>query len=78
MWNIFTSIIVQRKKKELDPMIQLIGNISQVEGKCSGSKEFCKVVSDLKLFSERADKALNNLASSKSKWLLTGVMKAMR
>lgn len=78
MWKIFTCIIVNRKKRELDPMIELLDSISGVEGVCTGSKEFCRVVTDLKMFSTRADKALNNLASNKSKWLLTGVMKAMR
>lgn len=78
MWKIFSNIIVHRKKKELDPMIKLLEELSNVEGKCSGSKEFCKVVTDLRIFSERADKALNNLCSCQSKWLINGAMKVMR
>lgn len=78
MWKIFSSIIVQRKKKELDPMISLLEELSNVEGKCSGSKEFCKLVNDLRVFSERADKALDNLCSTQSKWLINGMMKVMR
>lgn len=77
MWKIFTQIIINRKKRELDPLVSMLNQISCVEGLCEKSEEFCKVVSDVKLFSERADKALDNLSNNRSRFILSGVMKMM-
>jgi len=77
-WDIFQKIIIERKKKELDPMIALIENISHVNGVCNESKEFCKVVTELKLFSAKADKALTNMTSSRTNWLIDSYLKMVR
>ena len=77
-WDIFKKIIVQRKKKELDPMIELLESISSVNGLCHESKEFCKVVHELKLFSHKADKALVNMTSSRTNWLVDSYLKMVR
>ncbi len=78
MWTIFSKIIINRKKRELDPMVSLLDHLSDVEVTCPESNEFHKVLTDLRHFSQRADKALINLSSFKSKWILSGAMKMMR
>jgi DNA-binding transcriptional regulator GbsR (MarR family) len=77
-WDIFKKIINQRKKKELDPMIDMLENISKVDGLCHESKEFCKVVSELRLFSNKADQALTNMTSSRTNWLIDSYLKMVR
>jgi len=76
--TIFKAVISQRKKKELDPMLKVLGEISQVEGNCCQSNEFCKVVKELNQFSNNADKALTNLINTERKWILGALMKFMR
>ncbi len=77
-WSIFKKIIVQRKRKELDPMVSLMQELSHVDGVCNESKEFCKIVQELSLFSGRADAALSNMIESKNNWLLGAYMKMVR
>lgn len=77
-WDIFKKIIIERKKKELDPLVELLENISSVNGICNESKEFCKVVNELKLFSNKADKALVNMTSSRTNWLVDSYLKMVR
>jgi len=77
-WSIFKKIIEQRKQKELDPMVGLLQELSSVDGVCNESKEFCKIVKELSLFSNRADAALNNMIQSKNNWLLGAYMKMVR
>ncbi len=77
-WEIFRCIVDQRKKKELDPLVNLLDEISQVQGLCNESKEFCKVVQELRLFSNKADGALNNLLDSKTNWLFGTYLKMVR
>lgn len=76
--TIFKAVIYQRKKKELDPMIKVLDEIKAVEGGCTESNEFCKVVNGLHQFSHNADKALTNLINTESKWILGTLMKFMR
>jgi DNA-binding transcriptional regulator GbsR (MarR family) len=80
MWKVFCQIIINRKRKELDPMIEVLNTISIKKGdqQDEEAEEFSKVVNDLKLYASKADKALENLASSKAQVLLGGVMKMMR
>ena len=76
--NIFKAVIYQRKKKELDPMLKVLSEISQVEGGCCESDEFCKVVNELNQFSHNADKVLTNLINTERKWIMGALMKFMR
>lgn len=76
--QIFKSVIYQRKKKELDPMVKTLGELSLVESNCPESDEFCKMVNGLRQFSHHADKALTTLINTESKWILGALMRFMR
>ncbi len=78
MWDIFRKIVRKRKEKELDPMIKLLDNISSVDGLCDHSKEFCKMVKELSVFSKRADFALSNITGENSDWFVGSFMKMVR
>lgn len=78
MWKVFCQIIINRKRKELDPMIEVLNDISIVDGKSEEAQEFSKVINDLKQYTSKADKALENLAGDKAMSLLGGMMKIMR
>jgi DNA-binding transcriptional regulator GbsR (MarR family) len=70
-------IIQQRKRRELDPMIKVLEEISLVESNCHESEEFCRMVRELKQFSRKADTTLENILTSKSNWLYQAMFKAM-
>lgn len=76
--TIFKAVLAQRKKKELDPMLKVLDHIKSVEGECSESNEFCKVVSDLHKISHQADKALVNLMNTESKWIFGTMLRFMQ
>jgi len=71
-------IITERKKKELEPMIQVLDEITSVEGVCDESKEFCEVVSDIKLFASKADSMLDKLIKADSNWLIGTFLKMVK
>lgn len=75
VWEIARRIIIQRKKKELAPMIKVLNDITNVEGKCEHSDEFCQVIKDLKVFSNKADATLDRLVKNDSKWFIGTFMK---
>jgi len=78
MWHVVKRIIIERKKKELEPMIRVLDELSSLEGNDLHSKEFSKVIKDLKLFSNKADQTLDALIKSDSNWLVGTFLKMIR
>lgn len=77
-WKVFKLIVMRRKKKELDPMLQLLELSSCVEAKCPESDEFCKVIKELKHFSDKAEKVLDIFITNDNTLLSSSLMKMMR
>ncbi|MBP7821997.1 MAG: transcriptional regulator [Saprospiraceae bacterium] len=75
IWNVFKQILIHRKKKELEPIIKTLDELSSVESNCVESIEFVKIVSDIKIFSCKADSTLDTLAKTDSNWFLGAFMK---
>ncbi len=75
IWKLFKQVLIHRKRKELDPMIETLEKISTVNGVCECSKEFSKMVNELKMFSYKADKLLDNLSNMENQWLSKTFMK---
>ena len=78
IWTVFRHIIRKRKEKELHPMIHLLEEVSVIQPTDEDSKEFIKMMNELSLFSNKADKTLDNLVSSKANILVSSYMKFMR
>lgn len=70
MWEVVKSIIVERKKRELEPMLKVLEDISSVEGEDKETREFRNVVRDIKLFSSKADATLDTLIGADSNWFV--------
>ena len=68
MWVVFRQIIVQRKKKELEPMLRVLDDVSGVEAHCPESESFCRMVKELRSLSRKADQTLDLLAKADSTW----------
>ncbi len=78
MWSVVKKIVIQRKKKELEPVLRVLVEVSNVEGKSAESAEFSEVIKEIKSFSERADKSLDRLISADSEWFVKVFMKIMK
>ena len=70
-------IIKHRKRKELDPLIKVLDEISDVESRCKDSEEFCKMVEDLQRITKRADKTLDNILNADTNWIFQALMHAV-
>ena len=78
MWEVAKQIIIHRKKKELEPMVKVLNELDGMKGECPESNEFCRMVRELKLYSEKADSSLEAILESKNNWLLQSYMKMLR
>jgi DNA-binding transcriptional regulator GbsR (MarR family) len=78
MWEVAKQIIIHRKKKELEPMLKVLDDITSVESECPKSEEFCKVVRELKMFTNKADSTLDKLTKADSNWFMGTFLKMMQ
>ncbi|MDX2046161.1 MAG: transcriptional regulator [Chitinophagaceae bacterium] len=80
IWKVARQIVRERKKRELDPMLKLLGQLSQVEGdkKDKEIKTFTDTVTGIKKFGEQADKALDILVKADESWFLGTMMKLFK
>lgn len=76
IWKIVRQIIVHRKKKELEPVIALLEELSnQTEGESKEREAFVKIVRDILLLTSKADLFLDKFAKSDSDWWMSAFMK---
>lgn len=78
MWQVVRNIIIQRKKKELEPMLKVLDEIASVQGNDVETAAFKEVVSDIKLFSNKADSTLDTLVNSDSNWFVGTFLKMIK
>lgn len=78
MAKVVKSIVVQRKKRELEPMLRVLDDLTGVEGENPEAEEFRTVVKDLKLYSHKADRALDALIKADSNWFFSTFLSMIR
>lgn len=77
MGKVVKQIIIQRKKKELDPMIKVLDEIAAVDTTEEDAEEFLNVIKDIRTLSDKADRTLDKLVRKESDWLVNAFMKLM-
>lgn len=78
MWEVVKNIIVQRKKKELEPMLKVLDELANVEDRSPETEAFISVIRDIKLFSSKADSTLDTLVKADSNWFVGTFLKMVR
>lgn len=77
-WNVFRKTLDKRKTKELNPMLDMIHQISRVVPNDDHSAEFSRVINELDMIANAADNALDKLIQSESNFFLNSFVKVMR
>ncbi len=79
IWKVATQIIKERKKRELDPMLKLLGQLENIDDKKEeGAKEFLTVVSDIKKLGGQADSLLDIMIKAEENKFISGVLKIFK
>jgi DNA-binding transcriptional regulator GbsR (MarR family) len=77
IWKVATQIIKERKKRELDPMLKLLGQLEQIDGdkKSKEAKQFIDTVAGIRSFGTQADKMLEVMIKADESWFLGSLLK---
>lgn len=75
MWNVVRQIIVHRKKKELEPVLKVLEDVSKIEGESKEKEAFLEIVKSIQLFANKADKTLDKVVDTDANWLINLLIK---
>lgn len=79
IWKVATQIIKERKKRELDPMLKLLGQLEQIENsKDKDAKAFLQIIADIKKLGNHADKMLDVVIKAEENKFLNTLLKIFK
>jgi DNA-binding transcriptional regulator GbsR (MarR family) len=78
MWIVVRQIIIQRKKRELEPMLKVLDEVASVQDDCPESEHFCAVIQDIRKFSHKANQTLDALVKAESDWFTNMLINMVR
>lgn len=78
MWEVVKNIITQRKKRELEPMLKVLDELSDVDVTDEKSEAFANVIRDVKMFAGKADSTLDSLTKADASWFVGTFMKMVK
>ncbi|MEO7983447.1 MAG: MarR family transcriptional regulator [Bacteroidota bacterium] len=80
IWKVIKQIVKERKKRELEPMLQLLDKLEAIEGdkRDKHVKTFLDTVSSIKKLGRHADKTLDRMIKAEESWFVGGMMKLFK
>ncbi len=80
IWKVVRQIVKERKKRELEPMLQLLDKLENVEGdkKDKEVKIFIDTISGIKKLGKQADKALDAMIKAEENWFIGNLLKLIK
>ena len=77
IWKVVKQIVKERKKRELEPMLQLLDKLEDVDGdkRDKNVKIFVDTVSSIKKLGRQADKTLDVMIKAEESWFIGTMMK---
>ena len=78
MWDVVRKIIIQRKRRELEPIVKVLDEVSGVEGNSAEIEEFQKTVQNIRLFSNKSNALLETLLKTEGDWFIKSFLKMVK
>lgn len=80
IWKVATLIMYQRKKRELDPMVKVLNQLSEVEGDKNDAdvKAFTETIGNIKKFTGQAEKTLDTMIKAEENWFWSSFLKLFK
>jgi len=80
IWKVATRIMYQRKKRELDPMLKVLNQLSDIEGdkRNADVKAFTETVESIKKFAGQAEKTMDVMIKAEENWFWSNFLKMFK
>jgi len=79
-WNIARQVAKERRKRELDPVLKVLDELSKVEGdkKDENYKTFNKSITDINKLAKNVDKTLDTMIKAEESWFWGSILKIFK
>lgn len=79
-WNIARQVAKERRKRELEPVIKILDELSQVKGdaKDPAYKTFNQSITDINKLAKNVDKTLETMLKAEESWFWGSVIKIFK
>lgn len=79
-WNIARQVAKERRKRELDPIIKILDELTKVEGdtKDEAYNTFHKSVTDINKLAKNVDKTLETMLKAEENWFWKSIFKIFK
>ena len=80
IWKVSMRIMYERKKRELDPMVKVLGTINHLEGDKNDPevKAFTETVENIRKFAGQADKMMDTMIKAEENWFWGSFLKLFK
>jgi DNA-binding transcriptional regulator GbsR (MarR family) len=80
IWKVVKQIVKERKKRELEPMLQLLDKLEAVEGdkRDKHVKTFVDTISGIKKLGRHADRTLDYMIKAEENWFVSNIVKMFK
>jgi DNA-binding transcriptional regulator GbsR (MarR family) len=79
IWALARQVAKERRKRELEPILKVLKEVNEVQNDGSEqTKEFKKVVKELKNFADKSDALLDTFIKSEESWFWNTLMKLIK
>lgn len=79
IWAMARQVARERRKRELEPIIKVLREVSDVPADGTDeTKEFRKMVKELRNFAEKSDSLLETFIRAEESWFWNSIMKIMK
>lgn len=80
VWNIARQVAKERRKRELDPVLKILDELSKVKGddKSADYKTFNKTVTDISKLAKNVDKTMETMIRADESWFWGSLLKIFK
>ncbi|MCR8557399.1 transcriptional regulator [Mucilaginibacter sp. BJC16-A38] len=80
VWNIARQVAKERRKRELDPVIKILDELSKVKGEAKDPafKTFNKTVTDINKLAKNVDKTFETMIKADESWFWGSILKIFK
>ena len=79
-WNIARQVVKERRKRELDPVLKILDELSKVEGDTTNPEfaTFNKSVTDINKLAKNVDRTLDTMLKAEENWFWGSIFKIFK
>ncbi|HYC84736.1 MAG TPA: MarR family transcriptional regulator [Chryseosolibacter sp.] len=80
IWKVTKQVAKERKKRELEPIMKVLEQVSEVEGdkKDKNIKAFVESINAIRRMASNADKTLDTMVKAEENWFFGGILKLFK